>query len=600
MMLSLAKQIHALILFSTAVLACIFGKNFHTEMSLIKPLGAPSLLICAVQGPGQRSPFAGQTIKTQGLVYADLDQSSWRGFFMQHSDCDGESGTSDGIFVYLGAKVDLVNAGDWVEVEGIVEEYFGRTEIVSSNGGVTVLTSGNPIPDPSEISLPDGLPSAQAYYESLEGMHVSLSVATVVGPTNAAGETWIVPGWLNIGRVFPGDPFSQGGILSAESGENTIVSPPFRVSDRLVNLRGFLDYRLGTFRWHYLTQPTLLPENSYVDVCDPFEGLTAATFNLEKLYDTLDDPTIDEPVLSQSDYLRKISKLAQTIHAGMGEPVLIGVQEAENYAVLADLIGRQEIAAEYGIAWLESPDPRGLEVGLLYRKDVVRMISAQAGQGCTLLIDGLGPDGNGDVARPQNDITCDVDGDGILDGNRLFSRPPLIVRLNYSPQGEVWPELIVIVNHWKSKVEDTETTAYTLPRRLEQARYLAQLSRSIMDQDPQAYLIMMGDLNDHPDSAAVTTLRGAGLQVLLPFQASDQHYTYNYRGISQVLDYILASPDLARQAVDIRAVHINADFPAVYANQSASFYRSSDHDPVVTRFLRLERMIFLPVIFTRP
>ena len=59
----------------------------------------------------------------------------------------------------------------------------------------------------------------------------------------------------------------------------------------------------------------------------------------------------------------------------------------------------------------------------------VQVLEFQARQGCTPLVDGLGPDGNGDVNDPQNEITCDSDGDGHLDGNRLFSRPPLVALL---------------------------------------------------------------------------------------------------------------------------------------------------------------------------
>jgi hypothetical protein len=62
----------------------------------------------------------------------------------------------------------------------------------------------------------------------------------------------------------------------------------------------------------------------------------------------------------------------------------------------------------------------------LYNAERVRLLSYEVRQGCTALVDGLGPDGNLDVTNPQNTITCDADGDGVLDGNRLFSRPPLL------------------------------------------------------------------------------------------------------------------------------------------------------------------------------
>src|SRR5690606_28523195 len=108
---------------------------------------------------------------------------------------------------------------------------------------------------------------------------------------------------------------------------------------------------------------------------------------------------------------------------------------------------------------------------------------------------------NGEVQNPQNALTCDRDGDGERDGNRLFSRPPLVVRMvNASPdlpagsEGEFW----VIVNHWKSKAEDTPLVEYTAPRRLEQARFVAGLVNAL---PPASGLLVLGDLNDLPGSA---------------------------------------------------------------------------------------------------
>jgi predicted extracellular nuclease len=57
----------------------------------------------------------------------------------------------------------------------------------------------------------------------------------------------------------------------------------------------------------------------------------------------------------------------------------------------------------------------------------------------------------------------------------------------------------------------------------------------------------------------------------------EDRYTYNHRGLSQVLDQVWVSPAIAAGA-EVDLVHTNADFPA--------WRRSSDHDAVVVR-LRL-------------
>jgi hypothetical protein len=76
------------------------------------------LPICSIQGSGFSSPFLGWTVRTQGVVILDLDQASQRGFFLQAINCDNHLSTSDGIFVYLGERIDVVSASDRVEVIG--------------------------------------------------------------------------------------------------------------------------------------------------------------------------------------------------------------------------------------------------------------------------------------------------------------------------------------------------------------------------------------------------------------------------------------------------------------------------------------------------
>ena len=220
------------------------------------------------------------------------------------------------------------------------------------------------------------------------------------------------------------------------------------------------------------------------------------------------------------------------------------------------------------------------------------MLDYEQRQGCTTLVDGLGPDGNRDVYNPQNDITCDSDGDGVLDGNRLFSRPPLVIQLkvrraHYRKWG--WTQkLWVIVNHWKSKGDDTPEVEYTLPRRIEQAQFVAGLAQEILAADPGADLIVLGDMNDFLDSQPLAVLTDARLSDLLLEVPKPQRYTYIYQGESEVLDHVLISPDLWDEFVTVALAHINADYPNTYEYTSDIARRSSDHDPVLVRF-RLDR-----------
>jgi hypothetical protein len=100
--------------------------------------------ICAIQGSGLTSPYQGRTVVTRGEVTLDLDDAWQRGFYLQAENCDSSPATSDGLFVYLGDRLNVVNSGDLVEVRGIVNEYYGLTEILAAPEDVQVLSSGNP------------------------------------------------------------------------------------------------------------------------------------------------------------------------------------------------------------------------------------------------------------------------------------------------------------------------------------------------------------------------------------------------------------------------------------------------------------------------
>jgi hypothetical protein len=379
-------------------------------------------------------------------------------------------------------------------------------------------------------------------------------------------------------------------------------------------LRGVLDYRYATYCLQLDSQPTVIPaqsgmavgRESLVDVDGPY-SFFAATFNLENLFDTLDDPLTDDSVLSSTEYQRRLHKRALAIHDQLAEPALLAVQEAENLDVLLDLTARDEIQADYGVIIEEGPDRRGMDVALLYKSDRTQILGYWTEQGCTTLIDGLGPDGNLDVDFPQNETTCDSNGDKIPDGNRLFSRPPLVVRLfvcRYSCPGASGGhvplvddiELYVIVNHWKSKVQDSTSVQYTLPRRILQAQFVAGLVDGILQGNPAANILVIGDLNDHPDSTPLSLIKSNGFTDLLTFSEDQSRYTYIFRGVSQVLDYVLLRPRPGLIPVSADAGHFNADYPYMLIGDENTAHRSSDHDPVIALFGVVENFLFLPFV----
>ena len=566
--------------------------------------------ICALQGTGFSSPYLDRNVRVQGVVTADFDQTGQRGFYIQSPDCDSKSSTSDGVFIYLAERVEVVSAGDRVRITGQVKEYYGMTEISVSAANISMLSHDNPLPSPRELNPPFEDSSARSYFESLEGMVVHLSQGRAVGPTDSDDRTWLVRSDLGVQRVFHDDAQGTGEVICADDEGLYELTPEVKVGDEVNSLTGVLDFRIG----QYCIQLTDAPQAAQMSAIERHDmptpdapAITLATFNLEELFDTVDNPANDDRVLSMAEYQRRLEKRALAIGDELGQPALLAVQEAENRTVLADLIDRPEIQAWYQVIIEDGPDVRGLDVALLYRPDRASVLGYQTRQACTALEDGFEPDGNDDPQNPQNDLTCDLDGDGILDGNRLFSRPPLVVHLlaqpgagfGYEGKGSFpddFYDLWLVVCHFKSKVGDSSTVAYTLPRRVEQARFVAGLVREIRVENPSAQVVVLGDLNDHPDSQPLAELMTGGLINALDLRERDARYSYIYTGISQTLDYILFAPQYNLSPNMVKPAHINADYPESYQGSDGSVHRSSDHDPLLIGFSPAAAAIYLPLV----
>jgi predicted extracellular nuclease len=553
--------------------------------------------ICEIQGYSFTPEHLGETVRVRGVVFADLDQTGQKGLFIQEVNCDNQTYTSDGIYVYLGERVEVATVGDRVEITGVVQEYYGMTEIVAVPQDVIILSHGNPLPPALDLNPPFEDNAASYYFENREAMHVRLDAGLVVGPTDSDGRSWLVRADLGLERVLYGDPGGTGEVICAGDTGLYTITPEVKVGDRVNGLVGALQYRFGAYCLALTAAPQLVTSPAAPPPTPvPAMGLRIATLNLQNLFDTHDDPATEDKVLSTTEYLRRLEKRARAIHDALGEPAILAVQEAENLNVLAALVDRPEIQGDYRVLLVEGPDVRGIDIALLYQIDRVQVYEYQARQGCTALIDGLGPDGNGDVLNPQNALTCDLDGDGILDGNRLFSRPPLAAHLRLTiPGASEWYDLWVIANHWKSKVEDGYTVQYTLPRRLEQARFTAAWVQEISNTDTDASIIVLGDLNDHPDSLPLLEMSAQGLKNLLLDLPRPRGYTYNYEGVSQSLDYILARVQRPLYLFQIQPVHINADYPSSLEQEADSLYRSSDHDPLWVEIVATPPQIFFPL-----
>jgi predicted extracellular nuclease len=161
-------------------------------------------------------------------------------------------------------------------------------------------------------------------------------------------------------------------------------------------------------------------------------------------------------------------------------------------------------------------------------------------------------------------------------------RRSLAAEMLFTPGEGREQRFFLVNNHWKSKRGDDRLGGSRQPpvpgtevQRAAQARVVADFVEQILDADPQAAVIVLGDLNEHEFRSPLAVLAESGLVNLVPQIEQEDRYTYNYLGNSQVLDHILVSPRLAAQDPQVDIVHANADYPSSEA--------ASDHDPIVAR-----------------
>ncbi len=156
------------------------------------------------------------------------------------------------------------------------------------------------------------------------------------------------------------------------------------------------------------------------------------------------------------------------------------------------------------------------------------------------------------------------------------SRKPLAGEFVYRDQ-----RLFVIANHFGSKGGDHPLFGRFQPpqlvseaQRTRQSQVVHDFVGKILDADPDANVVVLGDFNDFQFSAPLRTLAGGLLVNLTDTLPKSERYSFVFDGNSQALDHILVTRSLlddANAAYDL--VHINAEFAE----------QASDHDPPIAR-----------------
>ena len=206
---------------------------------------------------------------------------------------------------------------------------------------------------------------------------------------------------------------------------------------------------------------------------------TVAFYNLENLFDTINDISINDEASPMMElkankskvYWKKINNMAFVIsQIGLEKtntsPAIIGVAEVENSAVLEDLIQSKYLKNKnYEIIHQNSPDKRGIDVALLYQQQYFKPIYHETF--------------NPNIYR---------------DNYKVYTRDQLLV------SGYLDDELIhIIVNHWPSR---RGGEAKSRPLREKAAYQNLRIIDQIRSKDPNAKILTMGDFNDDPINAS--------------------------------------------------------------------------------------------------
>lgn len=351
--------------------------------------------------------------------------------------------------------------------------------------------------------------------------------------------------------------------------------------------------------------------------------LSVASFNVENLFDHADDPFDTEDFAdrrgrrfnyvpgSDADYRSRLTGLARQIVKDLGAPDVLMMQEVEdqdmfpsapgeplgNHAdgvpdVLADLA--EEIVRQGGPRYTAAADragadTRGIINAFMWRPDRVRPAPAAAD----------------DPLRGADPQAALAPGEGRLIVHDPKAGPVRALSMTDSESGAVMRRgvqalavlpadetlsakpVVLLNNHFKSRPQSF------LEQRRAQAEFNALLARALLERDPQARVIVGGDLNTfpRPDDAipenpadTLAPLYDAGLHNLyleLIHRRPAGSYTYLFEGTAQTLDHLFVSPALRRALLDVRVAHINAD----HTFDVAAPHRGvSDHDPVLAVF----------------
>lgn len=295
--------------------------------------------------------------------------------------------------------------------------------------------------------------------------------------------------------------------------------------------QGFFDpaYIIGQnqrIKHNYHIRQDSLPQNR-----TPFR---VVSWNIENLFDTHHDSLKnDHEFLPDAlrhwhygRYKKKLTDIARVI-TSIGEwnpPALVGLCEVENDTVLRDLTRRSPLKElGYRYVMTDSPDQRGIDVALLYQRDLFKLLSYRS------------------ISVP-----------------RFKQHRPTRDLLHVSGLLLTGDTLDIFVCHLPSRSGGAKESE---PYRLFVAGKLRSEADSLLRARLHPQLIIMGDFNDYPTNKSIQKILEAEappttsnihplkLYHLLARKAKSANFgSYKYRGEWGLLDHLIVSGTLLDRA----------------------------------------------------
>jgi uncharacterized protein len=576
------------------------GLGSYPEPGLVKA----TLSIPQIQGAAHVSPFSGALVETTGVVTA----VDGYGFFLQDPPGDGSLATSDGLFVFTGAPP-AVAVASFVRVTGMVNEFqaggpsssnLSVTELAAS--AVELLWSRAPLPEPAILGAAGFPPPAQVidddgfalfdpradgidWLEAFEGMRVLIPQPVTVSARNGFGEIAVVgdagalaTGLAERGALTLSAADAQPERLQVQLDAQLLpgFDPAVDAGDRLGDVVGVVSYEFGSYdvkatQVFAVLEGGLPPE---VAGAAPESTLSVASFNVLNL-----DPKVESLALVNSfadidDDVGELrfERLAVQIVTHLRSPDILALEEVQ------DGDGAEQTAlTDAGLTYATLIDAIAAAGGPAYQaRDIAPANGSSGGQpGGNIRVGFLFNPARVTLDESSVQALADLD---LSDGDAFaHARRPLLARFRFHGR-----DITLVANHFSSKSGSTPAFGAVQPpvngsveQRIAQAEAVAAHVQELLAGDPDAHVVVLGDLNELPFLSPLAVLEGGRspfLCNLVETLPDAERYSYVFDGAAQCLDHILVSASLAPLAT-FDVVHVNAEFQD----------HASDHDPVLAR-----------------